>query len=138
MENCCTPAAPRAAVPSRPEELELLAVQVEDRRLVVLFDGREVQHAFSDSLLNELRVGDTRRTVGRAAATLRTSASDALGLPGITSSAEFSDSLPTFPIGGYQQIGSPPNTVGAPNTTVGSAAFGAITTAGDPRVIQLA
>ena len=27
---------------------------------------------------------------------------------------------------------------GAPNTTVGSAAFGTITTAGDPRVIQLA
>ena len=27
---------------------------------------------------------------------------------------------------------------GAPNTTVGAAAFGTITTAGDPRVIQLA
>ena len=68
------------------------------------------QHAFSDSLLNELRVGDTRRTVGRAAARLQTSASDALGLPGIPSSAEFPDTLPTFLIGGYQQLGSPPNT----------------------------
>ena len=28
--------------------------------------------------------------------------------------------------------------LGAPNVTVGSAAFGTITTAGDPRVIQLA
>ena len=68
------------------------------------------QHAFSDSLLNELRIGDTRRTVGRAAVRLQTSASDALGLPGIPSSAEFPDTLPTFLIGGYQQLGSPPNT----------------------------
>ena len=76
------------------------------------------QHAFSDSLLNELRVGDTRRAVGRSAAALPTSASDALGLPGIPSSAEFPDTLPTFLIGGYQQLGSPPNTATDFSTSV--------------------
>jgi len=36
----------------------------------------------------------------------------------------------------FNATNTPP--FGAPNTTVGSAAFGTITTAGDPRVIQLA
>ena len=36
----------------------------------------------------------------------------------------------------FNATNTPP--LGAPNTTVGSAAFGAITTAGDPRVVQLA
>ena len=36
----------------------------------------------------------------------------------------------------FNVTNTPP--LGAPNTTVGSAAFGTITTAGDPRVIQLA
>jgi len=45
------------------------------------------QRVFSSHVLNELRVGDTRRTVHRTAAP-----------------------LPTYLIGGYQQLGSPPNT----------------------------
>ena len=36
----------------------------------------------------------------------------------------------------FNATNTPP--FGAPNTTVGSAAFGTITTAADPRVIQLA
>ena len=36
----------------------------------------------------------------------------------------------------FNATNTPP--LGAPNTTVGSAAFGTITTAGDPRVVQLA
>ena len=36
----------------------------------------------------------------------------------------------------FNVTNTPP--LGAPNTTVGSAAFGTITTAGDPRVVQLA
>src|SRR6185503_13888031 len=43
------------------------------------------QRTLSDRLLNELRVGDTRRSVGRTAAQLSTSASAGLGLPGIPS-----------------------------------------------------
>jgi len=68
------------------------------------------QHAFSDRALNELRIGDTRRSVRRTAVRLREQASDALGLPGIPSGAQFDTTLPTFLIAGYQQLGSPPNT----------------------------
>jgi hypothetical protein len=68
------------------------------------------RRTFSSSLLNELRIGDTRRAVARTAAQLTTSASSALNLPGIPSTARFPDTLPTFLIAGYQQLGSPPNT----------------------------
>src|SRR4029077_1337492 len=43
------------------------------------------QHTFSSNLLNEVRLGDTRRTVGRTAAQLATSAGAALSIPGIPS-----------------------------------------------------
>ena len=68
------------------------------------------QHSFSSNLLNEVRVGDTRRTVSRSAAQLASSAGGALNIPGIPSTARFPNTLPTFLIGGYQQLGSPPNT----------------------------
>jgi hypothetical protein len=68
------------------------------------------QRTFSDNVLNELRIGDTRRTVGRDAAELAGSASGSLGIPGIPSNARFPNTLPTFLIAGYQQLGSPPNT----------------------------
>jgi len=76
------------------------------------------QHTFSANLLNELRVGDTRRTVGRTAAGLTTSAGSALNIPGIPANAQFANTLPTFLIGGYQQLGSPPNTASDFNTSV--------------------
>jgi outer membrane receptor protein involved in Fe transport len=68
------------------------------------------QHTFSSHMINELRVGDTRRTVGRSAAELPTSAGLALNIPGIPATAQFPNTLPTFLISGYQQLGSPPNT----------------------------
>ncbi|MEO8258382.1 MAG: TonB-dependent receptor [Acidobacteriota bacterium] len=68
------------------------------------------QHTFSGNLLNALRIGDTRRAVGRTAARLATSAGAALSIPGIPSTARFPNTLPTFMIGGYQQLGSPTNT----------------------------
>jgi outer membrane receptor protein involved in Fe transport len=71
------------------------------------------QHTFSPNLLNELRVGETRRAVVRSAARVGGTAAAALTIPGIpqdATSAKFSDTLPTFLIGGYQQLGSPPNT----------------------------
>jgi hypothetical protein len=76
------------------------------------------QHIFSATLLNELRVGDTRRTVGRTAAELAGSAGAALSIPGIPSTAQFPDTLPTFLISGYQQLGSPPNTATDFSTSV--------------------
>ena len=76
------------------------------------------QRAFSDRLLNELRIGDTRRTVGRTAAQLNDAASASLSLPGIPSNARFPNTLPTFLVAGYQQLGSPPNTASDFSTSV--------------------
>ena len=76
------------------------------------------RRAFSSRVFNELRVGDTRRAVGRTAAQLATSASAGLNLPGIPSTAEFPNTLPTFLIAGYQQLGSPPNTASDFSTSV--------------------
>jgi len=76
------------------------------------------QRTFTASLLNELRVGDTRRSVARMAANLGGSPSSVLGLPGIPSDAQFPNALPTFLIAGYQQLGSPPNTATDFSTSV--------------------
>ena len=76
------------------------------------------QRTWSDTLLNELRIGDTRRSVGRTAAQLSGSASSVLNLPGIPSYAMFPNTLPTFLIGGYQQLGSPANTASDFGTSV--------------------
>jgi hypothetical protein len=80
------------------------------------------QHAFSANLLNELRIGDTRRRVGRTAAQLAASAGATLSIPGIPSTATFPNTLPTFLISGYQQLGSPPNTASDFSTSVSEVA----------------
>ena len=80
------------------------------------------QHTFSSNVLNELRIGDTRRTVGRTAAQLSTTAGAALSIPGIPSTAQFPNTLPTFLISGYQQLGSPTNTASDFNTSVSEVA----------------
>jgi hypothetical protein len=69
-------------------------------------------------VLNELRIGDTRRTVARTAAQLSTAAGAALGIPRIPSNAQFPNTLPAFLISGYQQLGSPPSTAANFNTSV--------------------
>jgi hypothetical protein len=76
------------------------------------------QRTFSNTLLNELRVGDTRRSVERSAAALDGTPSSSLGLPGIPSDARFPSTVPTFLVGGYQQLGSPPNTASDFGTSV--------------------
>ena len=68
------------------------------------------QQVLSPTLLNEFRVGHTRRTVRRRAVTLPTSPGVDLGLPGIPSTASFPSTLPTFQVAGYQMLGSPLNT----------------------------
>jgi carboxypeptidase family protein len=80
------------------------------------------QHTFSANVLNELRIGDTRRTVGRTAAQLATSAGAALSIPGIPSNARFPNTLPTFLVAGYTQLGSPPNTATNFHTSVSEVA----------------
>jgi hypothetical protein len=76
------------------------------------------QHQFSGTLLNEVRVGDTRRTVERAAAGLSSPAGSALNIPGIPVNGAFANTLPTFAPAGYQQIGSPANTASDFGTSV--------------------
>ena len=76
------------------------------------------QRMLSPSLLNEVRAGDTRRSVQRAAAQLNSSAGAALTIPGIPSFARFPNTLPTFLIAGYQQLGSPANTATDFSTSV--------------------
>ena len=76
------------------------------------------QRAISSSMFNELRIGDTRRHVDRTAAQLSGTASAALSLPGIPSTARFPNTLPTFLIAGYQQLGSPANTASDFSTSV--------------------
>jgi hypothetical protein len=75
---------------------------------------------FSENVVNELRVGDTRRAVDRSAVALSGPPSASLGIPGIPTNAAFSNILPTFVIGGtsYQQLGSPPNTATDFSTSV--------------------
>jgi hypothetical protein len=76
------------------------------------------QRTVASHIFNELRIGDTRRTVGRSAAELSGTASTSLGLPGIPSTARFPNTVPTFLIAGYQQLGSPPNTATNFSTSV--------------------
>jgi len=76
------------------------------------------QHTFSPNLLNELRMGETRRAVQRSAASLPSSASAALNIPGIPANAQFPNTLPTFAPNGYQQLGSPSNTASDFGTSV--------------------
>jgi carboxypeptidase family protein/TonB-dependent receptor-like protein len=80
------------------------------------------QHTFSTNLLNEARIGDTRRSVQRSAVSLSSPAGAALQIPGIPSTARFANTLPTFAPSGYQQIGSPTNTASVFSTSVSEVA----------------
>lgn len=66
-------------------------------------------HTFSDHLLNDLRVGYTRRGNTVAGTSLGDAASAALGIPGIPTNAAFNNALPLFTITGFQQLGSSAN-----------------------------
>jgi hypothetical protein len=76
------------------------------------------QHSFSSNVLNEVRVGDTRRSVARSAVQLPGPAGSTLNIPGIPTTAQFANTLPTFAPSGYQQLGSPTNTASNFSTSV--------------------
>jgi hypothetical protein len=76
------------------------------------------QRTFSPNLLNELRIGDTRRAVQRSAVSLASAAGVALNIPGLPSNAQFPNTMPTFAPNGYQQLGSPNNTASDFSTSV--------------------
>jgi hypothetical protein len=68
------------------------------------------QHIFSSTLLNEVRIGDTRRSVQRTAAELPRPAGIALNIPGIPVNGQFANTVPGFAPAGYEPIGPPQNT----------------------------
>jgi hypothetical protein len=67
-------------------------------------------HVFNPRLLNELRIGYTRRNVERQATQLDSAPSQSLNLPGIPTNGAFQNTLPTFAIAGLQQLGPSANT----------------------------
>jgi hypothetical protein len=74
------------------------------------------QRVFSRQIVNELRVGYTRRSLNRRALLLDGPPSQSLGLPGIPQNAAFQNELPTFTIAGLQQLGPSTNTDSLFNT----------------------
>ena len=76
------------------------------------------QHTFSPNVLNEVRIGDTRRSVERSAVQLPGPAGAALGIPGIPTTGQFPNTMPTFAPNGYQQLGAPQNTISDFGTSV--------------------
>ena len=63
-------------------------------------------HTFGARMLNDARLGNTRRSNVITGATLGTTASAALGIPGIPTGSAFANALPLFTLTGYQQLGS--------------------------------
>jgi hypothetical protein len=62
-------------------------------------------HAFSPRVVNDLRLGYTRRGNTIHGTALGNTASAALGIPGIPTNAAFSNALPLFTFTGFQQLG---------------------------------
>src|ERR1700730_173923 len=75
-------------------------------------------HTFSARLLNNLAVGYTRRGNTIVGPTLGTTASSALGIPGIPTNAAFNNALPLFTLTGIQQLGPSASTFAQFQTAV--------------------
>ena len=75
-------------------------------------------HTFSPRLLNDYRLGYTRRGNGIGGPVLGNTASAALGIPGIPTNAAFSNALPLFTFTGFQQLGPPASTFAQYQTAV--------------------
>jgi Carboxypeptidase regulatory-like domain len=75
-------------------------------------------HTFTLRLLNDLRLGYTRRGNTIAGPTLANTASTALGIPGIPTNAAFNNALPLFTFTGFQQLGPSASTFSAYQTAV--------------------
>ena len=75
-------------------------------------------HTFSPRLLNDLAVGYTRRGNTIVGPTLGTTASSALGIPGIPTNAAFNNALPLFTLTGIQQLGPSASTFSQYQTAV--------------------
>lgn len=87
-------------------------------------------HAFSDHLLNDFRLGYTRRGNGLAGPVLNDTASAALGIPGIPTNAAFNNALPLFTFTGFQQLGPSASTFAQYQTAVWEAVDSVVFTRG--------
>jgi hypothetical protein len=63
-------------------------------------------HTFTPLLLNDLRLGYTRRSNVSSGTTVSGSPSTVLGIPGIPTNGAFNNALPLFTLTGMQQLGS--------------------------------
>ncbi len=75
-------------------------------------------HTFTPHLIHDFRLGYTRRGNGIAGPTLGTTASSALGIPGIPTNAAFNNALPLFTFTGFQQLGPSASTFAQYQTAV--------------------
>ncbi len=75
-------------------------------------------HIFSTRLLNDLRLGYTRRGNGIIGSTLSGTASAELGIPGIPTNGAFNNALPLFTFTGFQQLGPSSGTFSRYQTAV--------------------
>jgi hypothetical protein len=89
-------------------------------------------HTFTAHLLNDARFGYTRRGNSSNGPTLGTTASSALGIPGIPTNAAFNNALPVFSFGtSYQQIGPAASTFANFQTAVSEAVDTVVFTRGN-------
>jgi hypothetical protein len=75
-------------------------------------------HTFSPHLLNDFRLGYTRRGNTTAGTNLDNTASASLGIPGIPTNAAFNNALPLFTFTGFQQLGPSASTFAQYQTAV--------------------
>ena len=75
-------------------------------------------HTFSDHLLNDVRLGYTRRGNSITGPTLSDTASSALKIPGIPTNAAFNNALSLFTLTGFQQLGPSASTFSQFQTAV--------------------
>ncbi len=75
-------------------------------------------HTFSPRILNDFRLGYTRRGNTVGGPTLGDTASAALGIPGIPTNAAFNNALPLFTLTGFQQLGPAASTFAQYQTAV--------------------
>jgi Carboxypeptidase regulatory-like domain len=87
-------------------------------------------HTFTPRLLNDFRLGYTRRGNGIAGPTLANAASAALGIPGVPTNAAFNNALPLFTFTGFQQLGPSASTFAAYQTAVWQMVDSAVYTRG--------
>jgi hypothetical protein len=76
-------------------------------------------HTFSPRVLNEMRLGYTRRGNTQLGASVNGTAGSTLGIPGIPTNAAFNNALPLFTFTGLQQLGSVASASSRYQTAVG-------------------